>query len=408
MFPAEPLTISELTSRIKGILEESFFNIEVEGEISNFRPSSSGHLYFTLKDDSSAISAVMFRGKAKNLGFIPKNGDLVKVSGSVSVYEARGTYQIIVETMEPSGEGEILKMLEARKKILAAEGLFDESRKRKPKRYPERVAVITSPTGAAIRDILQVLSRRNPAVSIVILPAPVQGAEAAGMLKYCLETANKFKMAETIIIGRGGGSLEDLLPFSDEALVRAVAASEIPVISAVGHEIDWSLCDYAADVRAPTPSAAAELASAPLSEIESLLGEYRRSIISEIERRIENARNKTAIFSAESMEMRFRHISQPIMLRFDTTKEEMIQAVKEKVSGLRHTLSIQKEKIKSADPNSILSRGFSIVKNTGTGKIVTNASMVKTGDNLTIMPAVGEISAQVLSSKTNTDKLKEA
>ncbi len=399
MLPAEPLTISELTSRIKGILEENFYSVEVEGEISNFRPSSSGHLYFTLKDDNSAISAVMFRGKIKNLGFAPKNGDLVKVSGSLSVYEARGTYQIIIEVMEPSGEGGILKMLENRKKLLAAEGLFDESRKRKPKRYPERIAVITSPTGAAIRDILQVLSRRNPAVSIVILPAPVQGAEAAETLKYCMETANRFKMADTIIIGRGGGSLEDLLPFSDENLVRAVAASEIPVISAVGHEIDWSLCDFAADVRAPTPSAAAELASAPLAEIENSIFEYQNTITAEIERRIENARNKAALFSAENMEMRFRHISQPVMLRFDTIKEEMIQSIREKIFDLRHTLLLQSEKIKSADPRSILDRGFSIVKNNCTGKIITDASMVKRGDNLTITPAKGEISALVSSLK---------
>lgn len=397
MFSSEPLSVTELTCRIKELLEERFYAVDAEGEISNFRPSSSGHFYFTLKDDSSAISAVMFRGKAKRLGFIPKNGDLVRVSGSLSVYEARGTYQIIVDSMEPSGEGEILKMLEERKRKLAAEGLFDDSRKRKPSRFPAKIAVITSPTGAAVRDILQILSRRNPAVSIVVLPAAVQGAEAADTLKYCVETANRFKMADTIIIGRGGGSLEDLLPFSDEALVRAVAASEIPVISAVGHEIDWSLCDFAADVRAPTPSAAAELASDPLSEIGGVIQDCKKNVTVEIKRRIETVRSRAALFSPEGLEMRFRRIAQPIMLRFDTIKEEMIHSIKEKISGVRHDLAIQTEKIKSANPRSLLERGFSIVKDGKTGKIITDASTLAVGDAVAVTAAKGEFSASVFA-----------
>ncbi len=389
------MTISELTSLIKELLEGAFPVIEAEGEISNLRPASSGHLYFTLKDSMSAISAVMFKNKAKSLPFKPKDGDMVRVAGSLSVYGARGTYQIVVEAMEPSGEGAILKMLEERKRLIAAEGLFDESRKRKPSMFPRRVAVITSPTGAAVRDILQVLSRRNPAVSIVILPAKVQGEGAAEELRARLETANRFDMADTIIIGRGGGSLEDLLPFSDEALVRAVAVSKIPVISAVGHEIDWALCDFAADVRAPTPSAAAELASAPLSEIVSIIEDSAQTLVAEISRQINNAKNRAALFSAENMEIRLRSIVNPVMMRFDTLKDELIGAVKEKADEARHAFMLQKEKLKSADPEAVLARGFSIVKNAATGAVVTDAASLKAGDILAITPLRGGISASV-------------
>ncbi|HPO03165.1 MAG TPA: exodeoxyribonuclease VII large subunit, partial [Treponemataceae bacterium] len=270
-----PVKISEITAIIKEILEGSFPSVLLEGEISNYRPSSTGHLYFTLKDDSSSISAVMFKGRSRQLAFVPRDGMLVRAKGSISVYEARGTYQIIIDSMEQAGTGDILRLLEERKQRLAREGLFDEKRKRPIPFFPERIAVITSPTGAAVRDIVQILRRRNPAIHIVILPASVQGSEAPESLARQIETANRFAMADLIIIGRGGGSLEDLLPFSDESVVRSIAASKIPVISAVGHETDWSLSDLAADVRAPTPSAAAELAS-PLAE--DILDTIRTSI----------------------------------------------------------------------------------------------------------------------------------
>ncbi len=388
------MTISELTSCIKELLEGAFPVVEAEGEISNLRPASSGHLYFTLKDSTSAISAVMFKGKSRFLAFEPKNGDMVRVAGSLSVYGARGTYQIVVDAMEPSGEGAILKMLEERKRLLAAEGLFDQDKKQKPAMFPRSVAVITSPTGAAVRDILQVLSRRNPAASIIILPAKVQGEGAAEELCAQLETANRFNMADTIIIGRGGGSLEDLLPFSDEALVRSVAASKIPVISAVGHEIDWALCDFAADVRAPTPSAAAELASAPLSEIINIIEDSWQTLVAEINRFIDNAKNKAALFSAENMEMRLRSIVNPAMIHFDTLKSELVSAIREKVDAARYAFMLQHERIKSANPKALLERGFSIVKN-ASGAVVTDAAALNAGDLVTITPLRGSISATV-------------
>ena len=389
------MTITELNSLIKELLEGAFPFVEAEGEISNLRPASTGHLYFKLKDARCAIGAVMFKGKAKSLPFKPKDGDMVRVKGSISVYDVNGTYQIIVEAMEPAGEGAILKMLEERKRRLDAEGLFDNARKRKLPAFPRTVAVITSPTGAAVRDILQVLRRRNPAVSIVVLPAKVQGEGAAEELCAQLKTANRFCMADTIIIGRGGGSLEDLLPFSDEAVVREVAASSIPVISAVGHEIDWALCDFAADVRAPTPSAAAELASRPLLEIINIIEDAKQTLIGQIGRYIDFARSKAALFSADNMEMRLLSLVHPAMMRFDMLKDGLISAVQGKAETARHALMLQKERLKSADPQAVLARGFSIVKNAETGAVVTDATSLKPGDTLAITPSKGNVTAAV-------------
>ena len=220
--------IFEITSLIKETLESQFYSVMLEGEISNFRPSSTGHYYFSLKDSKSMISAVMFKNAAKNLDYIPADGELVKVKGDISVYPQRGSYQIICSSIEKSGEGNILAELEKRKKRLAEEGLFNPDLKKQLPRFPEKVAVVTSPTGAAIKDILRVLKRRNNKINLIILPAPVQGNEAAGIIAKQIRYANSVNIADVLIIGRGGGSLEDLLPFSDEDVVRAVYESEIP------------------------------------------------------------------------------------------------------------------------------------------------------------------------------------
>ena len=240
-------SVSQITDLIKEILETSFRSIMIEGEISNWRPSAAGHIYFTLKDNNAQIKAVIFRGAAMKLAFRPKDGDKVRCTGNLSVYAPQGNYQIIVNTMEMAGAGNILQMLEERKRKLAAEGLFDENRKKPLPLYPRTIGVVTSPTGAAIRDILNVTKRRNPGMNIIVLPAIVQGDGAAQTICKMIEIANFYQLCDVLIVGRGGGSLEDLLPFSEESVVRAVAASEIPVISAVGHEIDWALCDYSAD-----------------------------------------------------------------------------------------------------------------------------------------------------------------
>ena len=395
MTHVKPLKIAEITSLIKEILEGSFPSVTLEGEISNCRPSSTGHLYFTLKDESSAISAVMFKGKSRYLAFTPKDGTLVHATGSISVYEARGTYQIIVDSMEVAGSGDILRLLEERKRRLAAEGLFDAERKRPIPEFPERVAVITSPTGAAIRDILQIIRRRNPAISVTILPAPVQGAEAAPALVRQIETANDYRMADVIIIGRGGGSLEDLLPFSDEDLVRAVATSKIPVISAVGHEIDWSLCDLASDLRAPTPSAAAELVSPLASDIASRVAGAAESIAEAIKDRVERVRLMLAQFSAESLELRFRRIEQPLLLRFDDAKEALLASLSDRIREKRHRIELLAEKLEGANPRAILKRGYAMVRDAKTGKIIRSGRDTAPGLELVITPETGSIRARV-------------
>lgn len=400
MSSAKPIRIAEITSLIKEILEGSFPSVTLEGEISNFRPSSTGHLYFTLKDETSAISAVMFKGRSRSLSFTPKDGTLVHATGSISVYEARGTYQIIVESMEVAGSGDILRLLEERKRRLEAEGLFDSGRKRPIPAMPERVAVITSPTGAAIRDILQIIRRRNPSINVTILPAPVQGSDAPSILARQIETANRFRMGDVIIIGRGGGSLEDLLPFSDEELVRAVANSEIPVISAVGHEVDWSLCDFAADLRAPTPSVAAELVSPLKVDIEARIAAAAEELETGIRSRVERVRLMMNQFSGESLELRFRRIEQPVLLRFDDAKEALLAALSDRVRDTRHKVALLAEKIEGANPRAILKRGYSMVRDEETGKIVRSAADTGTGRRLMIIPETGAITARVEELET--------
>ena len=395
MISDRPLRIAEITSLVKEILEGAFPQVTVEGEISNYRPSSAGHCYFTLKDESSAISAVMFKGKTRNLTFEPKDGMLVHATGSVSVYAARGTYQIIVDSMKPAGAGDILRLLEELKQKLAAEGLFDEARKRPIPEFPSRVAVITSPTGAAVRDIINVMRRRNPLIDIVVLPAVVQGTEAPPVLVRQIETVNKYQMADLIIIGRGGGSLEDLLPFSDEKLVRAVAASEIPVISAVGHETDWSLCDFAADIRAPTPSAAAEIACPLSSEWENRILDARETMALALTTRVDRIKLMISRFDPESLELRFRRIEQPLLMRLDDAKETLLAALGDRTREYRHRIAILMEKLQAGNPAEILKKGYSLVKDADTGKIITNASETQPGQKLVIIPERGTIVARV-------------
>ncbi len=389
----QKLSVSELTELIRLTLEGGFSSVYVEGELSNCRPSSTGHLYFTLKDTNAAISAVMFKNKLRYLQFEPKDGMLLRVRGSISVYPQRGTYQIVCEEMEQAGAGEILLMLEKRKQKLAGEGLFDGDRKKPIPAFPGRVAVISSPTGAAVRDILNVLARRAPGIHTVILPAPVQGTEAAPILVRRIEQANQWNLADVIILGRGGGSLEDLLPFSEESLVRAVAASEIPVISAVGHEIDWALCDYAADLRAPTPSAAAELVSGNREEVRRGIIQWQQDLYDAIQNRIHLTRILLKPFSGENMEYQFRAILQPRLVRFDDAKEEIIDALKERTALLRHRLEIAFTALEAGNPGAIMERGFSLVINQRTGKLVRSYKDAREGDNLLIRPRDGRINA---------------
>ncbi|MCL2175711.1 MAG: exodeoxyribonuclease VII large subunit [Treponema sp.] len=388
------LTVTELTEQIRSCLEGSFSVICVEGEISNCRPASSGHLYFSLKDSGAKIDAVMFKNRLKTLTFEPKDGMLLRVRGSISVYAPRGTYSIVCEEMEIAGSGEILALLEKRKQKLAAEGLFDEERKKTLPRFPSVVGVVSSPTGAALRDILNILARRAPNLKVLILPAPVQGEEASAIIAARIKQANRWKLADVLIIGRGGGSLEDLLPFSGEDVVRAVAESNIPVVSAVGHEIDWALCDFAADLRAPTPSAAAELISENYSSIFETIKNAVYDLSSVMRARIERARLLLKPFDLKDMEFRIRAILQPRLIRLDDAKEELINSIKDKCSLLKNRIELIGAVLTAASPLSAMEKGFSIVTD-GKGKVVTNAAAVKQGDKLNIRPLKGSIDAVV-------------
>ena len=388
-------SVSELTELVKSIVEENFQAVRVEGEISNYRPAPSGHLYFTLKDQSSMVQAVMFRGKATQLDFLPADGMLVKITGSLSVYSARGQYQLVCDKMELAGSGEILAMLEERKRKLADEGLFDEMRKRSLPVFPERVVVITSPTGAAIRDILNVIKRRNSSVNIIILPASVQGENSPSELIEQVKTANEFQLGDVIIIGRGGGAIEDLLSFSDEELVREVAASKIPVISAVGHEIDWSLIDFAADVRAPTPSAAAELVCESTDTFLAQVSHYKDSFIHIMISRLELAKSWIKQFSAEGMEFRLRRIMQSVFQRFDDAKETILNTINDKLNKLWQRFELVKRDIDNANPAAILARGFSVVTNLETNAIIRDAASTFPGEKINIKFAKGSAHAIV-------------
>ena len=385
-------SVSQITDLIKEILETSFRTITIEGEISNWRPSAAGHIYFTLKDNAAQIKAVIFRGAAMKLNFRPKDGDKVRCTGSLSVYAPQGNYQIIVNTMEIAGAGNILQMLEERKRKLAAEGLFDDSRKKPLPAMPKTIGVVTSPTGAAIRDILNVTKRRNPGINIIALPAIVQGDGAAQTICKMIEIANFYELCDLLIVGRGGGSLEDLLPFSEESVVRAVAASRIPTISAVGHEIDWALCDYAADRRAPTPSAAAEMAVPLLADIQQNLATYKDNFYNIIKQRTNNARLMVKAFNPESLEVRFRNIQQPLLNRFAAAREALPQNLQDKIRDLRVRIKQNVTVLENASPQTIFDRGYSMVTGPD-GKVVRDAAALNVGDKLVITPARGKITA---------------
>lgn len=394
-FPSDTVfSVSQITDLIKGILENSFRSVKIEGEISNWRPSAAGHIYFTLKDNNAQIKAVIFRNAAYKLAFKPKDGDKVRCTGSLSVYAPQGNYQIIINTMELAGTGNILQMLEERKKKLAAEGLFDSEKKKALPLYPKTIGVVTSPTGAAIRDILNVSKRRNPNINITVLPAIVQGEEAAQTIVKMIEIANFYKLCDVLIVGRGGGSLEDLLPFSEESVVRAIAASKIPTISAVGHEIDWALCDYAADKRAPTPSAAAEMAVPILSDIQQNITFYKNDLYNSIKQKIEKTRLMIKSFNPQNFEVQFRNIQQPLLNRYAYAKENLVKNMQDKIKDLRTRILNNKTILENASPDTILQRGYSMVTDEE-GKIIRNADQVSSGSKIIVKPAQGSLKAIV-------------
>jgi|UniRef100_UPI0040258871 exodeoxyribonuclease VII large subunit len=380
------LSVSQLNRYIKMNFDadENLANIFISGEISNFTNHyRTGHLYFTLKDDSAAVRAVMFNSSAKRLKFMPEDGMKVIARGRVSVYEASGQYQLYVDDMQPDGVGALNLAYEQLKEKLQKEGLFSELHKKPLPPYPEKVGVITSPTGAAVRDIINVLGRRFPYAEIVFCPVLVQGEGAHLQLTDAVNLFNSERAADVIIIGRGGGSIEDLWEFNDEGLARAVYNSEIPVISAVGHETDFTICDFVADMRAPTPSAAAELAVPDANELQYALSALKNRMflnvssgIADRRSRLEYLTSKGALKSPDEM---LSNRSQ----RLDTAFSKMLSSYENRIGGKKVEFISAATALSKLDPMSVLMRGFAFVSDKN-GKNVYSSQALAKGDKINV------------------------
>lgn len=440
-------SVSELNESIKEVLETEFFTLHVQGEISNYKRHTSGHWYFTLKDAESQLRAVFFRQWNRLLRFEPENGLEVRVRGRLSVYEPRGEYQIVVETVEPVGVGTLQLAFQQQVKRLSQEGLFDEVRKRPLPAFPRWIGIVTSPVGAVLRDILQVLQRRNPTINVLIAPVRVQGNGAAGEIADAIRLLNKYaKKAscplDALIVGRGGGSMEDLWSFNEEQVARAIFASEIPVISAVGHETDFTIADFVADLRAPTPSAAAELVAAESSQMIAriiALGENlqramvyyllcrrhqlrqlteRRGftdtsrLVIDLAARRRELEDRAAAALKENLrganwrllDLQRRLTSTdfraPILLnqtKLNASLQRLERALQRRIERESRKLAIAASKLDALSPLSVLGRGYALVKN-DSGKLVTRAAQLTPGQKVQIRFEDGETGCEIVSA----------
>ena len=397
-YEEQALTVAALNQYIKALIErdEVLSYVTVCGEISNLKVHTSGHIYFTLKDEESEISGVMFRFNAANLSFAPKNGMKVKVYGKVSVYEKSGKYQLYATAMIDDGMGKLRIEYELLYKKLEAEGLFAKERKRLIPKFPKRIGIVTSPTGAAIQDMLNVTGRRYPNAEIIIYPSLVQGSDAPPELCRGIAYFNADASCDVIIIGRGGGSAEDLWAFNDETLARMVAASDIPVISAVGHEIDFTLCDFAADCRAPTPSAAAEL-----------VGPDRRELLLRVDElcgRLDTAMDRTIEVRATKLtrlKERIDYLSPEIRLeriRAELTHKQAIieKSIDEILKSTAARLSLTVGRLEAINPLAVLKRGYAMAEDKD-GNVVGSVKAIKPNDRLTLTFSDGYAEADVIS-----------
>ncbi|NUN70614.1 MAG: exodeoxyribonuclease VII large subunit [Bacteroidetes bacterium] len=355
-------TVGELTRQIKGVLELGFPNQWVQGEISNCKHHTSGHLYFTLKDEQAQISAVMWRSRVAQLRFRPADGMKVIVRGNVTLYEPRGNYQIDCQSIQPLGKGDLQIAFEQLKERLQKEGLFDEARKRPLPAYPQRIGIVTSPTGAAVQDMISVLSRRFPSVELIIVPVKVQGAGAAEEIAGAIRLLNDEKMTDVMIVGRGGGSLEDLWAFNEEIVARAIVASKIPVVSAVGHEVDFSISDFAADLRAPTPSAAAELVVKDAREVVELIRNYCYTMTGAMNNAIDSYKQTiahlTKSYSFNKPHDLLRQRSQHV----DELHRRLEQGLQHRFAMIKQQTVSLNGRIRTLDPTLVLKRGYAIVR----------------------------------------------
>ncbi len=392
----EAITVTELNKYIKEKIasDEMLNNVLIKGEISNFKNHYTGHLYFTLKDDNSLIKCIMFKTYTPNLKFVPKDGMKVIVFGTVSVFERDGVYQIYCKAMQEDGMGDLYTAYEELKQKLDKEGLFDVKYKKHIPFMPRVVGVLTSQTGAVIRDIINVSTRRNPNVYIRLLPVPVQGEGAGQKIASAIELMNKEKLADVIILARGGGSLEDLWPFNEEIVARAIFASELPVISAVGHETDFTIADFVADLRAPTPSAAAELAVADVDDLKAKLLNYNNRYKLALKKKVEFMRLKyEKCMSSRAFKDPLRKINENY-IKIDMLVKNMQHIAINKLNESKSLASEIIGKLDALSPLKTLSRGYCIAQLNQ--KVVKSVKDMKTGDKLQLKFSDGNKEAQIL------------
>ena len=387
------LSVSEITAQIKWQIESQFSSIWIQGEISNFKHHSSGHMYFTVRDDSAELRCVMFRGYNQMIHFKPENGMEVLMHGKITVYEPRGQYQLMVQNMEPAGIGTLYLAFEALKKQLAVEGLFDESLKKILPSYPKRIGIVTSRTGAALHDMLNVFNRRAPYVEIILYPSLVQGDNAAADLIRGIQELESRKDVDVIIIGRGGGTLEDLWPFNEEALARAIAACKTPLISAVGHETDLTISDMVADLRAPTPTAAAELATPSVDELKMGLSQWIGKLSMTLQHQLDR-------FWQQFDHLSERHAFQQPQVIIDLQRKKLKILVHQMDLCMDHHFSVTKAKLKGFEkelsvlnPSDVLNRGYSIAFKRD-GSIIRQADALDIGDRFVLKTRDGSLEAE--------------
>jgi exodeoxyribonuclease VII large subunit len=399
------ISVSELNEYVKMLIDndEILAHVTVRGEISNFTNHRTGHFYLTLKDEGSLIKAVMFRSFASKRKFLPENGMKVIVRGRVSAFVRDGQYQIYIEGMEPDGVGALYIAYEQLKRKLTAEGLFDRSKKKPIPKIPTRIGIITSPTGAAVRDIINILGRRFPLCRPVLYPSLVQGDGAPANIIAGIDYFNETKSADVLIVGRGGGSIEDLWAFNDEALCRRVAASEIPIISAVGHETDFTLCDFAASVRAPTPSAAAELAVPESAELARKIGNVQTRMELLCTQKIKLSRERLARLASS------RSLTSPMNLIDDkrmalgVTEEKLYSRMEKIIERKKAMLGASAAKLDALNPLAVVARGYSAVF-ADDGGLIKSVEQTKVGQTVSFMLTDGKISAEVKTVEKNERK----
>lgn len=396
-----PWTVSALTAYVRELFELDYRlqELTVTGEISNFVRARSGHLYFTLKDERAQLKCVMWRNTAERLRFNPVEGDAVIAQGQLSVYEANGVYQLYVNSMRPAGRGDLALAFEALKEQLAAEGLFDAARKKAIPGFPRRIGVVTSADGAALRDILHVLGRRCALVSVLVAPTLVQGAEAPAGIVRALQWLDGRDDVDTIIIARGGGSIEDLWAFNDERVARAIYAARHPIICGVGHETDFTIADFVADLRAPTPSAAAELAVPDLDELRPIVAGLERALVSAMSMALAQRRGQLG-----ALERALRHLGPQTRLagyrqQLDGNVAALERTMARRLERLRGRRELAAARLDAISPLATLARGYAIVRQQD-GRVVRSAGQVRPGEPLSVRVASGQFGVRVAANES--------